>query len=73
MTRTAWYGSGQKPVYVGLYERDYSEKKDGSMVYLCHWDGAVFRGGNAHGVKCGVASFNQHLPWRGIDRQSVHI
>jgi hypothetical protein len=66
MKLTGWYRGNQKPVRVGVYERDY-----GSVVSsYCFWDGRKFSMGFYTLKKaedfCGWESNEQNLPWRGV-------
>ena len=68
MKITEWYSGNQKPVRIGIYERDYPD----AGVYYSWWNGLVF-GFGAKGKKEAKFEFDrheaspvQHIPWRGV-------
>ena len=73
MKRTGWYNGTQKPVRVGVYERDY-----GTLLltfnYFAYWDGKRWycsmysaRGAyEARTLQFDWPSEHQKLPWRGV-------
>jgi hypothetical protein len=70
MKLTDWYSGDQKPVYVGVYQREY---EDGETVErYCYWDGKLFSAafltmGQAYEFAgCTSISLAQDLPWRGV-------
>ena len=73
MKRTKWYDGEQKPVRVGVYERDYSTLLL-SFNYYAYWDGkrwysatSTARGAEAMRLLlCDWPSDHQKLPWRGV-------
>lgn len=71
LKRTGWYSGHQKPVRVGVYERNYGTK----VTNYCWWDGKVF-GCAVIGFSAYVnyqqygASLAQNLEWRGITKES---
>jgi hypothetical protein len=68
MKLTDWYSGNQKPVRVGVYEREYGTKDR----FYCYWNGYVF--GCADESPCNAwvkhfvagDSLMQYLPWRGV-------
>ena len=56
MTVTQWFSGDEKPVHIGLYERQYD-----SGNYIEYWDGLEWR----YPVSQWPA-FIQDVPWRGI-------
>lgn len=70
MKLTEWYSGDQKPVRVGVYERDYSEEyQDNEIGVYCRWDGErwyVYDDSIEASAKQWVVTTMQSLPWRGI-------
>lgn len=71
MKLTPWFSGDQKPVRVGVYERDYGSGK----TYYCWWNGKVFGCGEREPGEAKMAikifgifwiSADQNLPWRGV-------
>lgn len=73
MKLTGWYDGKQKPVRVGVYERDYGTLSL-SFNYYAYWDGkrwycATARARDAYQsrkVHFDWPSRHQKLPWRGV-------
>lgn len=71
MKKTEWFKGSEKPVRVGVYERDY----DVQRTYYCYWTGKVFNGGyhTAYRAVNAAPSYEspyQDLPWRGLTEES---
>lgn len=67
---TKWYKGYQKPVRIGVYERDYFN--DFVMPY-CYWNGRTFghgsdtiEGAERNGIAYKDRSYLQNIPWRGV-------
>lgn len=64
---TDWYTKDQKPVRVGVYERDY-----GDYVSYCYWDGESFGPRTEEVIDAfwmysgSGRSPNQGFSWRGV-------
>lgn len=61
MEKTGWYQGWQKPIRIGLYERNYGP---GSII-MCTWNGRSW-----YSPYTGInESRYQVLPWRGLVRR----
>jgi hypothetical protein len=69
MKLTEWYNGDQKPVRVGVYERDYSD-----CSYFCWWNGRDFGKPAKSPETCKIfgmmwgTAIDQNLPWRGVQK-----
>ena len=71
MKQTRWYSGGQKPVYVGVYERKFGKASSyfPNTTFFSRWDGkdwlcnAVTVDGADTQIR---VSLLQYLPWRGL-------
>lgn len=69
MKLTEWYSGDQKPVRVGVYERNF---EDGlTIAEYSYWDGKNWKVSglsvpDANMYKIGAISAKQRLKWRGI-------
>lgn len=70
---TPWIEGDQKPVRVGVYERDYGKLKTGESVegvVFSHWDGrgwGLFGRTKSEAIRWAKDySFNKNVPWRGL-------
>lgn len=70
LTRTQWFERGS-PKHIGVYERDYSQKQNGSDVFFCWFDGQLFYNGQKTIALAEFwedktkASYTQNILWRG--------
>ena len=70
--KTDWYRGDQKPVRVGVYERQYRPDTDDGL--FCWFDGKFWHGGFFTIEEClacvpsKLISLSQSLPWRGIKK-----
>ena len=63
MKLTPWYPPEIKPLHVGVYERDYSQKGR----WYCFWDGNYFGCAQSQTIFCTEdVSLDQNIPWRGL-------
>lgn len=74
--KTEWYDGDQKPVHIGVYERDMTLafKEDADLIYS-YWNGIhwVLSSDSVEGAElefdyCDFDSYYQDLPWRGLTR-----
>lgn len=64
MKLTDWYEKNQKPVRIGLYEREYDEYELNESD-CDYWDGTRFRYNDAKGITCIILR-----RWRGLSEES---
>ena len=64
MKLTPWFPGDAKPMWVGVYERQY-----GKETFYCLWDGEYWHTWAMtpkHAEKVLGFSAMQNLPWRGV-------
>lgn len=74
INKTGWYGGDQKPVHIGVYERDMTlaDSVDQYLIYS-YWNGDYWTVSGDTPEKA-VAHIRlldsnyQDLPWRGLTR-----
>ena len=63
-TRTQWFSPEQKPIYIGVYERNYV-----CSIRKCWWDGVCFSmaySGDYDMLRNFERSVVQDIKWRGL-------
>ena len=68
VTKTNWYSGDQKPVRIGVYEREYWHG-----FLFCYWNGEYWERSfeTAHEGLKREASIYQDLPWRGVTKKTL--
>lgn len=65
---TPWFPGYVKPVWVGVYQREYGNENDPDIVY-CKWDGKAFHVYARNPYQASIndcESSNIHNRWRGL-------
>ncbi len=67
---TEWYPPDIKPAYEGWYERDHGAddfaEAVSRRVWFSYWTGDTWLISVPNPTPCGLKSFYQELPWRGV-------